>query len=208
MCLLQVDDFLNGLINYDKENIPEVCQKAIEPYLNDKEFDPDFIRSKSQAAAGLCAWVINIMKFYVVYCDVEPKRQALLAATSQLNAAQDKLSVLQRKIADLESELSKLTNQFEIATAAKLKCQQEADLTNKTIALANRLVGGLASENMRWAEAVQAYVEQGKTTPDDVLLVTAFISYVGCFTKQYRVDLMEKHWIPFLRSLRVPIPFS
>jgi len=65
-----VDDFLSSLINYDKENIPEVCQKAIQPYLADKEFDPDFIRSKSLAAAGLCAWVINIMKFYVVYCEV------------------------------------------------------------------------------------------------------------------------------------------
>jgi len=58
------------LINYDKENIPEVCQKAIQPYLLDKDFDPEFIRSKSLAAAGLCAWVINIMKFYEVFCEV------------------------------------------------------------------------------------------------------------------------------------------
>jgi len=47
-----------------------VCQKAIQPYLLDKDFDPDFIRSKSLAAAGLCAWVINIMKFYEVFCEV------------------------------------------------------------------------------------------------------------------------------------------
>jgi len=65
-----VDDFLSSLINYNKENIPEVCQRAIQPYLHDKEFDPEFIRSKSQAAAGLCAWVINIMKFYEVFCEV------------------------------------------------------------------------------------------------------------------------------------------
>lgn len=36
----------------------------------------------------------------------------------------------------------------------KLLCQQEADATAQTISLANRLVGGLASENVRWAEAV------------------------------------------------------
>ena len=37
-------------------------------------------------------------------------------------------------------------------------CQQEADATNSVIALANRLVGGLASENVRWAEAVHKYI--------------------------------------------------
>lgn len=39
-----------------------------------------------------------------------------------------------------------------------MKCQQEADATNRTIQLANRLVNGLASENVRWAEAVSKYV--------------------------------------------------
>lgn len=38
----------------------------MQPYLNDPEFDPEFIRAKSGAAAGLCAWVRNIMMFFVV----------------------------------------------------------------------------------------------------------------------------------------------
>lgn len=54
----------------------------------------------------------------------------------------------------LEEQLAKLTADFEKATQEKLLCQQEADATNATIQLANRLVGGLASENVRWAEAV------------------------------------------------------
>lgn len=54
----------------------------------------------------------------------------------------------------LEEQLAKLTADFEQATAEKLKCQKEADATNATIALANRLVGGLASENVRWADSV------------------------------------------------------
>ena len=57
----QVDGFLDSLVNYDKENIPDSCLKAIEPYLNNSEFDPSFIKSKSVAAAGLCSWAINIV---------------------------------------------------------------------------------------------------------------------------------------------------
>ena len=49
---MQVDQFLDSLINFDKENIPDNNLKAVGPYLSDKEFDPDFIRSKSAAAAG------------------------------------------------------------------------------------------------------------------------------------------------------------
>lgn len=59
----------------------------------------------------------------------------------------------------LEEQLAKLTADFEKATAEKLRCQEEADATSRTIQLANRLVGGLSSENVRWAEAVAKYVE-------------------------------------------------
>lgn len=97
--MAKVDAFLDSLVNYQKECIHPEIIKAIQPYLKDPEFDPDFVRSKSAAAAGLCAWVINIIKFYEVYCDVEPKRKALLAANAELAAAQDKLAMIKRKVA-------------------------------------------------------------------------------------------------------------
>ncbi|XP_014206492.1 dynein beta chain, ciliary [Copidosoma floridanum] len=199
--MAKVDAFLDSLINYDKENIhPEVI-KSIQPYLKNSEFEPEFVKSKSAAAAGLCAWVINIIKFYEVFCDVEPKRKALAQANAELAAAQEKLSVIKRKVCSLEEQLAKLTADFEQATSEKLKCQQEADATNATISLANRLVGGLASENVRWADSVANLMQQGSTLPGDVLLITAFISYVGCFTKKFRLDLLSKQWLPFLRSI-------
>ena len=71
---------------------------AVRPYLESSEFDPEFIRSKSFAAAGLCAWVINIVKFYEVFCDVEPKRKALAAANAELKAAQERLAKIKAKI--------------------------------------------------------------------------------------------------------------
>ena len=38
--------FLEQLINYDKENIPDTSLKAIRPYLADPEFNADFIKAK------------------------------------------------------------------------------------------------------------------------------------------------------------------
>ncbi|CAH8612156.1 unnamed protein product [Schistosoma mattheei] len=120
----KVDLFLDNLINYDKENIHENCLKAVQEYLKDPEFDPEFIRNKSTAAA------------------------------------------------------------------------------------ANRLVGGLASEKIRWAQQVKQYKEQAITLPGDILLTAAFLSYVGCFTKRYRTELLDQHWIPFLKSINPSIPIT
>lgn len=66
-----------------------------------------------------------------------------------------------------------------------------------------RLVGGLASENVRWAESVENFKSQGITLCGDVLLISAFVSYVGYFTKKYRNELMEKFWIPYINKLKV-----
>eukprot|EP00049_Salpingoeca_infusionum_P001275 m.46981 g.46981 ORF g.46981 m.46981 type:complete len:4526 (+) comp10948_c0_seq2:170-13747(+) len=203
-----VSEFLDKLLNYDKENIPAANLKAVYPYLKDKDFEPDFVRGKSLAAAGLCAWVRNIVQFYEIFCDVEPKRNALAAANAQLEAAQAKLNKIKEKIKKLDEALGVLQAEFQQATDAKLKCQAEADATNKTISLANRLVGGLASEKERWGEAVENFKRQGVTLPGDVLLVTAFISYTGCFTKQYRDILYDEQWIPFLGTLSTPIPVT
>lgn len=62
-----MDDFLQTLINFDKEHIPEATVRVVkEEYLSDPEFNPEFVRLKSSAAAGLCAWVINIIRFHEV----------------------------------------------------------------------------------------------------------------------------------------------
>ncbi|XP_072311900.1 dynein axonemal heavy chain 9 [Eucyclogobius newberryi] len=206
--MAKVDAFLDSLINFNKENIHEACLKSIQPYLQDNEFQPDLVASKSQAAAGLCSWVLNIVKFYQVFCEVEPKRQALSKANGELATAQDKLTTIKNKITVLNGNLAKLTSKFEKATEDKLKCQQEAEATTRTISLANRLVGGLASENVRWAEAVHSFQQQENSLCGDVLLITAFVSYLGYFTRSFRTSLMEHWWRPFFHQLQVPIPVT
>lgn len=56
---------------------------------------------------------------------------------------------------------------------------------------------------MRWAESVENFRSQGVTLCGDVLLISAFVSYVGYFTKKYRNELMEKFWIPYVNNLKV-----
>ncbi|XP_077280961.1 dynein beta chain, ciliary [Temnothorax americanus] len=203
-----IDGFLSELRNYDKENIHPEVVKAIQPYINNKDFDPEFVYSKSQAAAGLCSWVKNIMVFHYINENVKPLRAALAQANAELRVAMEKLNSLRNRLAELQKVLDILSEKMNVALAEKQKCQDEADATAFIIDLANRLINGLASENIRWAETVQLLRKSGITLPGNVLLVTAFISYMGCFTKKYRMDLMNLYWLPFLNNLQVPIPYT
>ncbi|CAL8089314.1 unnamed protein product [Calicophoron daubneyi] len=202
----KVDQFLNNLINYDKENMHPNSKQAALEYVKMPNFDPDVIRTKSLAAAGLCSWVINILKFHEVYCEVKPKRDALDAANEELRAATEKLEALQKKIGVLEASLAELTANFREATEEKLRCQQEADFTAKTLDLANRLVSGFASENIRWANQVEELRKLGETVIGDVLVTTSFISYFGYLSKPFRQELLDGKLWPYMKSLEVPIP--
>merc|ERR1719336_2218670 len=50
--------------------------------------------------------------------------------------------------------------------------------------------------------------QQAQMLPGDVLLVACIISYLGCFTKPYRTELMDKKWLPYLKKVPKPIPNS
>lgn len=58
----------------------------------------------------------------------------------------------------------------------------------------------LQSERERWSQAIVQYEKQQETLCGDILLTSAFVSYMGYFTSQYRAELLKNTWIPFLQS--------
>lgn len=53
--LMRERNFLEQLLNYDKDNIPESVMKKIrEKFVNDPEFKPSRAEKASYAAKGLC----------------------------------------------------------------------------------------------------------------------------------------------------------
>ena len=55
MCHTQVDAFLQSLMDFNGEDIAEDLVKRVQPYLDDPVFSYDKMKSKSAAAANLCA---------------------------------------------------------------------------------------------------------------------------------------------------------
>lgn len=70
--------------------------------------------------------------------------------------------------------------------AKKDAAQAEADKCNKKLSLARRLVSALDSEEKRWSTSIEELSGKLNVLVGDVLISSAFISYAGPFSKQFR----------------------
>lgn len=57
-----------------QDNIPDTVIKAIQPYIDSKEFQPAAISKVSKACTSICQWVRAMHKYHFVAKVVEPKR--------------------------------------------------------------------------------------------------------------------------------------
>ena len=106
--------FLEGLKGFkdqvDAGNVPDRNWQEVRPYLELEHFDPDVIRGKNSAAAGLTSWVQNIVIYYDIVTTVEPKRKALAEAQAKLEAASSKLKIVKDTVAELQAKSAKLNS--------------------------------------------------------------------------------------------------
>ena len=61
----------------DEMRIPASNFANIQDIINMEMFTPESMKTKSEAAAGVCNWIININLYYDVVVNTEPKRQAV-----------------------------------------------------------------------------------------------------------------------------------
>jgi len=205
-----IDNLKTFKAKVDAGMVPKVNWKEVRPYLAKEHFTVEVISTKNKAAAGLCAWVINIVMYRDILVTVEPKRKALREANEKLLAANTKLQASQKKVAELQAKLDKLTEEFNRANAEKQQAIDDVERGTMKLDLAQRLTRALADENVRWAEGVAKLKEEKGLLIGDVLLASAFISYIGPFTSHFRDGLISRDWVPFLANAPggVAIPMS
>jgi len=182
----------------DDNTINHANFKEVRKYIEKEYFNVETIKTKNQAAAGLCSFVLNIVQYYDIVVTVEPKRKALREANDQLAEANAKLKAVTEHVDELKEKLAKLTHDFEVANASKQEAMDAVDQGERKLNLAQRLTTALSSENERWGENVQTLRRDAKLLTGDVLLASAFISYAGPFNKPFRTHLMENVFKPFL----------
>ncbi len=115
-----------------------------------------------------------------------------------MNVLQAKLKSVNEHVAELEAKLAKLTAEFNAANSEKMAAINAVEKGNRKLDLAQRLITALAAEGERWAVTVDKMNMSRDLLTGDVLLASAFISYIGPFTKEFREELMGKKFTPYL----------
>ncbi|KAJ0395717.1 hypothetical protein P43SY_006365 [Pythium insidiosum] len=202
--LSNVNAFVDELKSFkglvDDQQVPEVNWKEVRPFLQLEHFNVEAIEKKNSAAAGLCAWVINIVAYYDAIVVVEPKKKALAEANEKLRLANEKLEEVQSKVDALEAKLRALTAEFDQTNRDVQDAIAAVEKGRLRIQLATRLTAALGSESARWASDLDVLQGSAEMLIGDVLIAASFVSYIGGFTKPYRDLLINEQWIPFLRK--------
>ena len=98
-----------------------------------------------------------------------------------------------------------LRKQLDEAQEQKRLVEEDAQNCQNKLTAAEKLVNGLAGENKRWGEKVIELQANIKSIIGDVLLASAFVSYIGAFSAKLRVGLWRDAWIPDILSKQIPM---
>ncbi|CAB1116950.1 unnamed protein product [Ectocarpus sp. CCAP 1310/34] len=91
------------------------------------------------------------------------------------------------------------------ATEEKAKVEAEAAACLTRLSLAERLVGGLSSENERWGNEIEKLRHSATTLVGDCMLASGFVSYVGAFDQANRDILWKAVWTPDIEERKIPL---
>ncbi|CAH1408276.1 unnamed protein product [Nezara viridula] len=196
-------NFLNRLKYFDKDHIPDAVLRSIGSLIRNPDFDPDKVGIVSTAAKSLCMWVIAIEKYGKIFKIVAPKKAKLDEAMSSLKAKQAILAEARGKLNQLLELMNNLQKAYDEKMNQKEILRLRAEELENKLDRASKLVEGLLGEKERWENTILELEEAFDLLLGDVLLGTAFVSYVGPFLSSYRDDLVST-WINKAKNMNVP----
>ncbi|ALC43064.1 CG17150 [Drosophila busckii] len=184
--------FLESLKTFDKDNIPPaIIKKVREKYIADRDFVPEKIKAASMACEGICRWVRAMDVYDKVARIVMPKKAALAEAEGELLQQMEKLNAKRAELQVILDKLQKLNDFFAEKSREKKRLEDEIDNCEKKLNRAEKLLGGLGGEKTRWGEAAKNLHESISNIVGDVLLAGGCTAYLGFFTTEYRVNIVN-----------------
>ncbi|XP_076302983.1 dynein axonemal heavy chain 7 [Lasioglossum baleicum] len=195
--------FLDSLLNFDKDNIPDsVIDKIRKQYLTNPDFDPEKVKKVSTACEGLCRWVYAMSEYDKVSKVVAPKRKALAeaqlvydTAMGTLQEKREQLHQVQERLRGLEELLAQRRAAFQAMSDKVTDCETK-------LKRAEDLIGGLGGEYTRWSETARSLGERYHRLTGDVVIASGVVAYMGPFTMTFRIRQIAA-WIKRCTDLQV-----
>lgn len=196
--------FLQQLKEYDKDNIqPDIMVKIRKEYISHKDFKPQVVAKASQAAEGLCKWVIAMDLYDAVAKEVAPKKAKLEVAEKEYAATMILLNQKRAEVNKLEEQLAELMQKLLETQERKQKLEEDVTLCANKLSRAKKLIDGLGGEKSRWEGAAMQLQANYDAIAGDILISCGVIAYLSPFTLNYRQEKV-KDWFEKCQELEIP----
>ncbi|NWU42756.1 DYH10 protein, partial [Hylia prasina] len=203
-------NFLRLLLTTDFREIPWSNVKAMRALLKNLNTTWDEMEAISRAGLGM----LKFAEAVVTYCDVvktvKPKEEKVARLERNYELSKRELEKIQAELAAIQEELKSLGEKYKLAIAENKKLQEEAEIMQRRLEAADKLIAGLKSENERWTEEFKELEIRKVKLLGDCLLAAAFLCYVGAFSWEFRHEMLYQVWQEDIFSREIPVshPFK
>ncbi|CAH3028713.1 unnamed protein product, partial [Porites evermanni] len=203
-------NFLKSLTEMDVDGITTAQVKRCREMLREMNITVEEMREVSKAGAGLLKFVIAVMGYCSVAREIKPKREKVARLERNYHLSKRELEKIEKEVKALDEELRNLGEKYDAAMRERASLQEEAEIMERRLIAADKLISGLGSEKVRWTEDLEELKLQRVRLLGDCLLASAFLSYLGAFTWDFRRDMFRGEWEKDVLNRGIPVsqPFK
>jgi len=117
--------FLNSMLNYEKDNIPDQLVSKVKPLLEREEVKIENVRKASKALVAVHVWCNAMITYHEILKIVNPKRELAREMGIKLEKVQKNLAEKRAILKEVNDKIARLEEEF------KRMVQKEKDLNQE-----------------------------------------------------------------------------
>ncbi|XP_010134250.1 PREDICTED: dynein heavy chain 10, axonemal, partial [Buceros rhinoceros silvestris] len=198
-------NFLRSLMEIDFDGITHSQVKSVRGVLKNLNTSFSEMELVSKAGLGMLKFVEAVMSYCDVVKEVKPKREKVARLERNYYLIKRELEKIKAELATIQDELKALGDKYQEAIKEKQQLQEEAEIMQRRLEAADKLIFGLRSENERWTKELEDYKIRKVKLLGDCLLCAAFLSYEGAFNWEFRNEMIYQVWQEDILSREIPL---
>ncbi|XP_015260407.1 PREDICTED: dynein heavy chain 10, axonemal [Cyprinodon variegatus] len=203
-------NFLRSLMEMDCDSITNSQLTTVKGFIKSLHTTPEEMQSISKAGSGMLKFVKAIIGYCETAKKIKPKRDKVARLEKDFFKSKKDLGCIQNELSSIQAELQALEEKYKAAIKEKHILQGEAEVMERRLTAADKLISGLSSENKRWARDLDELKQRRAHLLGDCLVSAAFLSYAGPFSWEFRNEMVHQIWVKDVQERGIPLsqPFK
>uniref|UniRef100_A0A674DLM6 Dynein axonemal heavy chain 10 n=1 Tax=Salmo trutta TaxID=8032 RepID=A0A674DLM6_SALTR len=203
--MMSEGNFLRALMEMDCDAINPSQVKTVRGFLKNLNTSFEEMQAISKAGSGMLKFVEAVMGYCDVAREIKPKREKVARLEKNFFQSKRELERIQNELGTIQRELGALGDKYSAAMGEKQLLQEEAEVMERRLIAADKLISGLGSENERWTDDLEELKQRRVRLLGDCLICAAFLSYEGAFSWDFRNEMVFDVWEKDVLERSIPL---